>query len=195
MHRFYPVCSVLVLFLFLTSAAIGQAEKNLLKNGGFETFVGDDPSGWETTNIPKLCVVVSRSTRRVAGQYAVKCEVKDCFGSNIPGMIMQKKIPASGETMNLKFSYVLKSVGGDVGFVALVYKNNQGSTIRMCEEQLTTAATRFAEFTATFPVPDDAETCELKVALLATGEEGSLHVGSSLIVDDMSLVVPVEENQ
>jgi hypothetical protein len=193
MHRIYLVCPIL--FLILASPALGQAQKNLLKNGGFETFAGDDPSGWETTNIPKLCVVVSPSTRRVAGQYAAKCEVKDCFGSNIPGMITQKKIPASGTTMDLKFSYVLKSVGGDVGYVSMVYKNNEGSTIRMCEEQLSTGATQFAEFTATFPVPEDAETCELKVALLATTEEGSLHVGSSLIVDDMSLVVPVENNQ
>jgi len=188
MHRF-PLFFFLLLFS-LASPALGQSEKNLLKNGSFEEFVGDDPSNWETTNIPKLCVVVSRSTRRVAGDYSVKCEVKDCFGTNIPGMIAQKKIPVSGEIMELSFSYLLTSVGGDVGFVSMIFQNSEGSTIRMCEERLTTSGSTFADFTATFPVPDAAATGELKIALLATSKDGSLHVGSSVLVDRMKLIVP-----
>ena len=184
---------LLIVFLFaalLPSSSSGQSEKNLVKNPGFEKFVGDDPSGWETTNIPNLCVVVSRSTRRVAGNSAVRCEVKDCFGANIPGMIIQKKIPVSGKTLELSFSFILTSVGGDVGFVNMVFQNKEGSTIRMCEERLTTATSKFSEFTTTFPVPGDAETGELKIALLATTEKGEVHVGSSIIIDRVKLIVP-----
>jgi hypothetical protein len=190
---FRVLLALLLLVILLPSFGFGQSETNLLKNGGFEKFVGDDPSGWETTNIPNLCVVVSRSTRRVAGKYAVRCEVKDCFGTNIPGMIMQKRIPVSGETLELSFSFLLTSVGGDVGFVSMVFQNKEGSTIRMCEERLITSAAKFAGFTTTFPVPADAVTGELKIAILATTEKGELHVGSSLLVDRMKLFVPSEK--
>ncbi|MGB2959103.1 MAG: hypothetical protein WBD30_09470 [Bacteroidota bacterium] len=193
MHRILLSFSLLV--FFLTSVAPGQSEKNLLKNGNFETFVGDDPSGWGTTNIPNLCVVVSRSTRRVAGDYSVKCEVKDCFGTKIPGMITQKKIPVSGETLELSFSFLMKSVGEDVGFVTMIFQNKEGSTIRMCEERLTTSSGEFAEFKKTFPVPDGAVAGELKIALLATSEDGSLHLGSSVLVDRMRLIVPSAKEQ
>ena len=193
MHRILLSFSLLV--VFLTSVAPGQSEKNLLKNGDFENFVGDDPSGWGTTNIPNLCVVVSRSTRAVAGDYSVKCEVKDCFGSKIPGMITQKKIPVSGETMELSFSFLLKSVGKDVGFVSMVFQNGEGSTIRMCEERLTTSGGKFAEFKTTFPVPDGAVTGDLRIALLATSEDGSLHLGSLVLVDRMRLIVPSAKEQ
>jgi hypothetical protein len=190
MYRF--LFTVALLVVFLPSFGSGQSEKNLLKNSNFEKFVGDDPSGWETTNIPNLCVVVSRSTRRVAGNSSVKCEVKDCFGTNIPGMIVQKKIPVSGETLELSFSFLLTSAGGDVGFVTMIFQNKEGSTIRMCEERLTKSTGKFSNFTTTFPVPGDAVAGELKIALLATTEKGEVHIGSSILIDRMKLFVPSE---
>jgi hypothetical protein len=72
------------------------------------------------------------------------------------------------------------------------FRNAEGSTIRMCEERLLKETTTFATFTASFPVPNDAATAELKLAILATGKDGSLHAGTKLIVDEMTLVTVSE---
>jgi hypothetical protein len=175
-----------------THPSAAQEGTNRIRNGGFEQFSGDEPVGWETTNIPGVCVVVSASSRKAAGKSAVELSVKDCFGSKFPGMITQGKIQVSGGTMRLTFSYLLKRVGEDVGYIGMDFRTAEGSTIRMCEERLLKETTTFSTFTATFPVPDDATTAELKVAILATGKDGSLHAGTTLIVDEMNLVTVTE---
>jgi len=175
--------------------ARSQEETNRIRNGGFEQFNGDEPVGWETTNIPGVCVVVSRSPRHVAGKSAVELTVKDCFGSKFPGMITQGKLPVSGPMMQLSFSYQLNRIGEDVGYVGMDFRNAEGSTIRMCEERLLKESTTFTTFSASFPVPADAVSAELKVAILATGKEEVLHVGTTLLVDEMRLVTAKESPQ
>ena len=108
-------CILFLAFLVLLPTFNAQTQEgtNRIRNGGFEQFTGDEPVGWETTNIPGVCVVVSRSPRRVAGKSAVELTVKDCFGSKFPGMITQGKIPVSGPMMELSFSYQLNRIGED----------------------------------------------------------------------------------
>jgi hypothetical protein len=188
-----PILAFLVLLPSLDARS--QEGTNRIRNGSFEQFAGDEPVGWETTNIPGVCVVVSRSPRRVAGKSAVELTVKDCFGSKFPGMITQGKIPVSGPMMQLSFSYQLNRIGEDVGYVGMDFRNAEGSTIRMCEERLLKESTTFTTFTAAFPVPADAVSAELKVAILATGKEEVLHVGTTLLIDDMRLVTAKESPQ
>jgi len=156
-------CLAFLLALSIPPAAAQQGT-NLIRNGGFEQFAGDEPVGWETTNIPGVCIVVSPSTKKAAGKTAVEITVKECFGSKFPGMITQGKIRVTGPIMRLSFSYQLSRVGQDVGYIGMDFRNAEGSTIRMCEERLLKESTTFADFTATFPVPADAATAESLVA-------------------------------
>lgn len=183
-----PRCCLTFLLALLTFPAAAQQGVNLIRNGGFEQFKGDEPVGWETTNIPGVCVVVSSTPRKAAGNSAVELIVKECFGSHFPGMITHGNIKIAGPTMRLTFSYQLRRVGQDVGYIGMDFRNAEGSTIRMCEERLLTETTSYATFSATFPVPADAATAELKLALLATGKDGTLHEGTKLLVDEMTLV-------
>jgi len=179
---------VIALAFSLTVTGLGQGGKNLIRNGDFERFAGDEPVGWGTTNIPKVCVVVSPTTTAHGGKTAAKLEVKDCFGSNIPGMITQKPIPTTPGTYTMRMSYIVKSVGGDVGYISMEFRNSDGSTIRVCEERLLDTGGSFKAFTSPFEAPDDAASGEFRIALLATKEGGSLHVGSFVIADDVVLV-------
>ena len=185
-------CFVAVLLLLSSLPATAQEEKNIIRNGGFEQFSGDDPVGWETTNIPGVCVVVSSSPRKVAGNSAVEITVKECFGSKFPGMITQGSIRIGARMMQLSFSYQLTRVGDDVGYIGMDFRNAEGSTIRMCEERLLNDTKSYTTFTATFPVPADAVTAELKLAILATGKDETLHAGTTLLVDEMKLVALTE---
>ena len=188
-------CCIALLVALSAYPAAAQEGPNLIRNGGFEQFSGDDPVGWETTNIPGVCVVVSASDRKVAGKSAVQLTVKECFGSKFPGMITQGKIRVSGETMKLSFRYQLTRSGEDVGYIGMDFKNAEGSTIRMCEERLLRETTTFTSFEETFPVPADAATAELKVAILATGKDETLHAGTTVLVDEMRLVTVSEASK
>jgi hypothetical protein len=176
-----------VLAMSLAVPGFGQGGKNLIKNGDFERFTGDEPAGWETTNIPKVCVVVSATTTAHGGKTAAKLEVKDCFGSTFPGMVTQKKIPVTGGSYTMRMDYLVKSVGGDVGYISMEFRNSEGSTIRMCEERLTDTGGSFKSFTSPFQAPEAAATGEFKIALLAAKDGGSLHEGSFVIADDVVL--------
>ena len=184
----HGVC-ITALAVCLAYPAPGQGGKNLIRNGDFERFTGDEPAGWETTNIPKACVVVSATTTAHGGKTAAKLEVKDCFGSKIPGMVTQKSISISGgTTFTMRMWYVMKSVGGDVGYVSMEFKNKEGSTIRVCEERLLDSGGAFKPFTGPFQAPDGAASGELKIALLSAKDGGDLHAGSYVVTDDIVLM-------
>jgi len=186
------ICCLAFLVALSALPAAAQEGPNLIRNGGFEQFSGNDPVGWETTNIPGVCVVVSASGRKAAGKSAVELTVKECFGSKFPGMITQGNIRVSGQTMKLSFRYQISRSGEDVGYIGMDFKNAEGSTIRMCEERLLKETSTFTRFEATFPVPTDAATAELKLAILATGKDETLHVGTTILVDEMELVTVSE---
>jgi len=168
-------------------ASAGHPGRNIVKNGDFEKFSGDEPVGWETTNIPKFCTVVTPTTKCHGGKYAAKCEVKNCSGAMLPGMIQQKNIPIKGKTFQMHFYYLLKSANGDVGYISMEFKNAEGSTIRMCEERLTSSKADFAQFATQFSAPSEATHGDLKIALLATAKDGTVHEGSAVIIDDIVL--------
>jgi hypothetical protein len=170
-----------------------QGAHNLIRNGDFERWAGDDPVGWETTSIPKVCVVVSASRQAYEGRTAAQLVAKECFGSIMPGMITQKKVKIQPGEYQMKFWYKLEQVGGDVGYVTMEFRNREESTIRVCEERLTKSDGAWVAFAGTFPAPDGAASADLRVALLAGKDGGSLHAGTTLHIDGMVLTEVVQK--
>jgi len=184
------LCCVIALLLGLTLAG-----KNLIRNGDFEKFNGNEPAGWETTNLGKMLTVVSPSSKAHSGSYAVKCEAKASFGSIMPGMISQKKIQLSGETLQLTLQYHLTSVGKDAGWLAVDFQNTDGSTVGMCEHYLTVSTSDYTLFKAATKRPANAVTCEFRLTLMPEKEGGRLHEGSSILVDDIELISLAPSNE
>lgn len=182
----------LALLLLMAHVACGQ---NLIKNGDFERFTGDEPVGWETTNIPNFCTVVTPSLKAASGKLAVQLEVKVCSGSKIPGMIIQKRIPIKPGEYEMQFKYLLASVGEDVGFISLEFQNAQGNSIRMCQENISESKVSYTVFKGKFPAPDEAVSAELKIAVIPSKSSGDLHDGTSILVDDMVLIALEPEKE
>jgi hypothetical protein len=172
--------------LLLLGMTLSQG--NLLKNGDFENFAGSEPNGWSSNNIPKTLTVVSPSTKCHSGKLAVKCEVKDFYGSKFAGMIMQKSVEISGTALQLSGFYILNSVGKDVGFISLELQNAEGNTVKICQENLVNPTVGFTRFTVSGNIPSGAIRLDIKLTLLPGQESEKCHEGSYIIFDNLELV-------
>ncbi|MER3523457.1 MAG: hypothetical protein C4326_05150 [Ignavibacteria bacterium] len=85
------------LLWMVVAFSLGAGGVNLLKNGDFEKFVGGEPVGWTTNNIPSMLVIVSSSSLSASGKSAVRYDVKKFYETNMAGMINQKKYPCWGK--------------------------------------------------------------------------------------------------
>ncbi len=179
--------ALLTVHVLLPGAMILHAQ-NLIRNGNFETFVGNEPSGWTTSNIPKTLLVVSPTSKCHGGTLAARCEVKDFFGSKLAGMLTQKDVPVRGGTLELSGYYVLNTVGKDAGFVSIELQSSDGNIVKIHQKNLTTPTQTYVPFSITFTPPEDAERLELRMTLLPGEGSDKLHEGSYLLLDDVRLV-------
>ncbi len=192
MNPFYPLTTIAVAATLGAALAFSQSRQNLLRNGDFETFSGNEPAGWETTNIPKVLSVVSASSTAHGGKHAVRCEVKDFHGSKMPGMIRQKNIDLSGRTLRLTGFYQLRSVGKDIGFVSAEFISEEGSTIKICQNNFAETAGQYLPINIELEAPAEARHLDLRCTMLAAEGE-SLHEGTYLLLDDLKLTATVPE--
>lgn len=176
-----------VLAIMIMHVGAWSQTTNLLRNGSFERFAGDDPQGWETTNIPTMLTVVSQTTRSAGGKFAVKCEVKDFHGSKIGGMIIQKGVKVEPGPIRLSGSYLLHVAGGDVGYAAISFLNDEGSMVGTCEQKLPATKEEFIPFEIVTTVPANGIRLDLQITMLAGSNTGNLHEQSWMILDDLAL--------
>lgn len=186
---------LVTLLVFLLPGVMNLYGQNLLKNGGFEYFTGNEPKHWSTTNIPNAVVVVSPVSKCHSGKYAVKCEVKDFHGSKMPGMIMQTDIEIRGVSLELKGCYVLNSVGKDAGFISLELQDAEGNTVKICQENLVNPAVEFTRFSMTGDIPSRAVRLDIKLTLLPGRGSDNIHEGSYIVFDDLELVPALSEKE
>ncbi|MBI3587088.1 MAG: hypothetical protein HY088_08170 [Ignavibacteriales bacterium] len=187
MKTFIVTIGIVTLLVPLVVFAQTQS-LNLIKNGDFEKFNGNDPLNWDTGNVPGLLTVVTPTKTAANGSSAVKCEVKDLSGTKIAGMISQKKIAISGKELQFSLSYILKSIGGDVGLIMINFQNADGSNIATTEEHLTISKSDFSTFATTLKIPNGALAIGIRLALLGNSGSGSVHEGSYVIFDDVKLI-------
>jgi hypothetical protein len=179
---------ILLFVLFLHQTVIAQKEsENLLKNGGFEKFTGDNPDNWDANNIPGTLTVVSASKISNSGMRAVKIEVKDFFGSVIAGYVCQKNIETSGKDVQIRGSYALQSFGKDQGVVVLCFQNASGSTVGSHEEYLDDSKGKFVHFTKEIKAPAGTAILQMRITILPDKGNEKAHPGSYLLCDDLKL--------
>jgi len=88
-----------ILWIIPCILAAQTESANLIKNGDFEKFTGDEPVDWETSNIPGSLTVVSPDRLSHGGTKGVRCDVKDFFGTKIAGYVYQKNIRLTGRNL------------------------------------------------------------------------------------------------
>lgn len=183
------VFSMVLLILCLPLSALAQKESgNLIKNGDFEKFTGENPDGWDTSNIPGTLTVVSASKTSHSGARAMKCEVKEFYGSIIAGYISQKNIQTGGKDLHFSGSFLVRSVEGDQGVIVICFLNSTGSTVGTMEEYLDDSKSKFVAYAKDITPP--AATAAVHVRLTVLPGEGNekAHPGSYLLADDLRLV-------
>jgi hypothetical protein len=179
---------ILLFVLFLPQTTIAQkGSENLLKNGNFEKFTGDNPDNWDANNIPGTLTVVSASRISNSGMRAVKIEVKDFFGSVISGYVCQKDIETAGKDLLIKGFYALQSFGKDQGVIVLSFQNSAGSTVGSDEEYLDDSKGKFVPFTKEIRAPAGAAMLQVRITILPDKGSEKAHPGSYLLCDDMKL--------
>jgi len=179
---------ILLIVLFLPQSMIAQKEsENLLKNGNFEKFTGDNPDSWDANNIPGTLTVVSASRISNSGMRAVKMEVKDFFGSVIAGYVCQKNIETAGKDLHINAFFALESFGKDQGVVVFSFQNSSGSTIGSQEEYLDGTKGKFVQFTKEIKAPAGAAMLQLRLTILPDKGSEKAHPGTFLLCDDLKL--------
>ena len=189
------VTGLITLAVLLMLSATRLNGQNLLKNGNFENFTGTEPKYWTTSNIPKVMVIVSPVTKCHSGKYAVKCEVKDFHGSKMSGMITQTGVELKGKSLELRGYYVLSSVGKDAGFISLELLDEDGNTVKICQENLANPAAEFTHFRMAGDIPPRAVRLDIKLTLLPGKGSDNLHEGSYILFDDLELVPVLPEGE
>ena len=185
----------LVILLASPRCAFAQKEpENLIKNGDFEKFTGDNPDFWDTSNIPGTLTVVSASKQAHSGARAIKCEVKDFGGSIVAGYACQKNMPTSGKDLHISGAFLVRSVEGDQGLIILCFQNSGGSTVGTVEEYLEDTKSKFVDFSKNIKPPAATASVHVRLTVLPSKGNEKAHVGSYLICDDLKLtaVAPKE---
>lgn len=186
----------LVLLLVSPRCAFAQKEpENLIKNGDFEKFTGDNPDFWDTSNIPGTLTVVSPSKQAHSGARAVKCEVKDFGGSIVAGYACQKNLPTGGKDLRISGSFLIRSVENDQGLIILCFQNAGGSTVGTVEEYLEDTKSKYIEFSKDVKPPAASASVHVRLTVLPSKGNERAHVGSYLICDDLRLttIAPKEK--
>jgi hypothetical protein len=179
---------VLLLVLFLPQPLLAQkGSENLLKNGDFEKFTGDNPDNWDANNIPGTLTVVSAWRTGTAGLRAVKIEVKDFFGSVITGYACQKNVETGGRDLQLTGSFAVQSVGKDQGVLVFCFQNAAGSTIGSQEEYLDDTKGKFVQFSKEIKAPAGSAVLQFRLTMLPSKGSEKAHPGSFLLCDDLKL--------
>lgn len=182
------VFSMVLLILCLPLSALAQKDSgNLIKNGGFEKFTGENPDGWDTSNIPGTLTVVSASTTSKSGSRAVKCEIKDFFGSAVAGYLCQKNIETGGKDVRLSGSFIVHSVGKDQVVIVVCFQNITGSTVGTAEEYLDDTNLKWVDLSREIKAPAGSAIVQVRLTILPAKESEKGHPGSYFICDDLKL--------
>lgn len=181
------ICIFLIVFFLPQTMVAQKAPQNLLKNGGFEKFTGDNPDNWDANNIPGTLTVVSSSRNSNSGTRSVKIEVKDFFGSVIAGYVCQKDIGTAGKDLQISCFYELQSVGKDEGVIVFCFQNAAGSTLGTEEEYLDDTKGKFVQFTKEIKAPAGAALLQVRMTILPDKDSEKAHPGSALFCDDLKL--------
>lgn len=187
---------ILLLLLVVSDTMLAQKESdNLLKNGSFEKFTGDNPDFWDANNIPGTLTVVSGWKTGNGASRAVKIEVKDFYGSVITGYACQKNIETGGKDLQLNGSFAIQSVGKDQGVMVFCFQNATGSTIGSQEEYLDDTKGKFVPFSKEIKAPAGSAVLQVRLTILPDKGSEKAHVGSYMLCDDLKLVAMVAKEK
>ncbi|MGE5680162.1 MAG: T9SS type A sorting domain-containing protein [Bacillota bacterium] len=177
---------------FLGIIVISTTVKAQIPNAGFENWTNGEPDQWWTSNATQLFTNVTRSATAHSGQYALKGEVVSTMVGPMQPIIQTGK-DAKGFAVSQRYArisgyYQFNSISGDrLGLNFGLFKGDSG--IAVAAAAISVSANSYTKFDLPFvyltnDVPDK---CVLQVQIVGPTQGNNWHVGSSFLIDDLSL--------
>lgn len=183
-HKKNNMKNSLLLPLLLLYALIAPAQ---IPNPSFENWTGMDPDGWFTGNSIQT-EFVTKVTTSHAGTYAAQCNVIDVLGTpfSAPFAVggVGEGVPSTAPEA-IHGWYIMNSIGGDFGIsTAGMFQNDTASGAGVAN---LTSTTVYKEFILNMYYFSGVPTGDsLFFGFIFSNATGSLHVGSYLVLDDLS---------
>ncbi|QQS35012.1 MAG: T9SS type A sorting domain-containing protein [Ignavibacteriales bacterium] len=180
-----PVFRFILLGLFLFNSVI-EAQIN---NGGFEDWDANlDPIMWLTNNTTGSFIPVTRTSDAFAGSWAAQGDVVTfsvfTVGPSIIGGEMGEGIPINFRPSAFRGMYKFTSVESDFLQVQANFMKN-GVGIGVAANNLSPAA-NYTEFSIPTAFINSEVPDSVLIAIFVTHARGFPHVGSRVIIDDLS---------
>lgn len=153
-------------------------------NGGFENWTGGNPDGWNTLNFPGYYVPITQSTSSHSGSYAMQGSVVTYLDVAVPPLPSNRS-PVSQRYAYLTGYYRFTPAGADTFGVAVTMLTQMTP---MAGGIFMTGATvsSYTQFSVPLTYGSDQvpDSCLIQIFI---ANEGAVHVGSTFLVDDLSL--------
>lgn len=180
---------------FVAAFFLQQIIYSQIPNSSFENWTDGLPDGWWAPNVTGFLTVVEQTTDAHSGSYAVRGEVKNLFGINIPPSI----IPAEGEEPGLPVSLRYYSLSGFFKFFPVegdqltislgMYKN--GELIGYGGGYISTTTSDYTYFAENITYTSDEIPDTLFYIITICGVGGTLdssfHAGTVYYADDVAV--------
>jgi len=175
-----------------------------IPNPGFEDWTGGDPDGWLTTNFPPILVNVTQSNNSHSGNWAVKGEVVD-FMFPIPPYLNTGSQTSPGFPVDQKINrvggyYQFNPVGGDhLLITAFIGITTPGDTTIIGSGAIAIGNTvsTYTQFSLdiNYISEESPNWGNITITIIDTSESTSGHIGSTMLIDDLDIIVGVEDSE
>jgi len=189
--------------LLLTSIIITTLQAQI-PNPGFENWTDSEPDGWFTTNFPPLVVNVTQTSNSHSGNWAVRGEVID-FMIPIPPYLNTGSQTSPGFPINQKFNriigyYQLSPVADDHLLVSAAMGITTPSDTTIIGSGAIAIGDAVSEYTLfsfdiIYFLPGEPNWANITISIIDTSCATPGHVGSTMIVDDLDIIVGFDESE
>jgi len=186
------------ILLFIIVVGIPFVTLAQIPNGDFESWSGNDPSGWITYNF--LYHNISPSTTAHNGSYSARAEIVNYNGNPVP-VALQAGAGGYGFPVNTRYSsvtgyYQFNSVGGDKLYIGVLMYKGKGLTGTIVASSPTIIASSSVSGWTQFTAPinylnaNNVDTCIIQFQILGPGSGTDFHTGSYALIDDLVFGAP-----
>lgn len=183
----------MIFALFLPVFCFMSQVNAQIPNGGFETWIGDDPDNWVTSNASPY-ISVFQSTNAHSGTYSARGEVINVVSTNVspalqcgPGGV---GIPVSQRYSALQLYYIFNPIGGDKFGVDVVFYKS-GNPIAVGAVLLPVSVSAYTQLTVPVNYTTSDTPDVVIITILIDGPNSTdYHLGTIMFVDDFSFTAP-----
>ena len=194
MKKTFGIFLATFVLLCASESSFGQ-----IPNGGFESWNGNEPNSWSTSNSP-VGVTITSSTTVHGGSYAAKGMVVPIAGT---AYVIQPVLQSATNARGFAFSqrptaftgyyefFPVASSGDRFGINVALYKGGLGGTpVASAAAAMPTSVSSYAQFSVNFTylTSDIPDTCIIQIQIVgpATGAQTPATAGSYFLIDDLA---------